>query len=146
MNASELLRGHEVGALFTRLESIDAGDTDGLREIARELRARMEIEERTVYPIARTTEHHADGSDFTVAAAVLARLEVCGPDPKLLALLELVEAVAPDEEQVDVEELERIGDELAARVEQAMIASTIVAGRGRRQRDRERVRMAARRR
>lgn len=146
MNASELLGGHEVEQLFGRLASVDAGDRKALRAIARELEARVAIDERTLYPIARTTESVEDAPSFTVAATVLARMESGPFDPKLAALMELIDEDVRDDD-LHVAELERIGDEIARRVEQAMIASTIVGGRGRRQRaDRARVRMAARRR
>ena len=147
MNASELLGGHEVEQLFGRLASVDANDRKALRAIARELEARVAIEERTLYPISRTTESAGDAPSFTVAATVLARMESGPFDPKLAALMDLIDEDVREDDDLDVAELELIGDEIARRVEQAMIASTIAGGRGRRQRaDRARVRMAARRR
>lgn len=142
MKASERLGRQAAEELFSRLSAIDEGDHRALRELARELRARIEIEERMVYPIARA-EGDRDGASCTLASAVLARLECCD-DPKLAALLDLI----GDSEEVELasagEELERLGDEIARRVEHAMIASTIGGRRARRERVRSR--MAARRR
>src|SRR5688500_5179711 len=102
MNASELLGGHEVEQLFGRLASIDASDRKALRALARELEARVATEERTLYPIARTTESAEDAPSFTVAATVLARMESGPFDPKLAALMDLIDEDVRADDDLDV--------------------------------------------
>lgn len=145
MNASELLGGHEVETVLARLAQVDETDRGALRALARELEARLAIEERTLYPIARTTESVVDAPRATVAAVVLARMESRPFDPKLAALMETLEADMLAGDDVEPSELlEVVGDEIARRVEQAMLAISIASGRRRNGRARrERVRVAA---
>lgn len=147
--ATELLAGHEIDRLFARLSTIDARDHASLRALAHELAAHTRIEERTLYPIARSARSAEDAPGRSVAALVLARMD-SGFDPKLAALADLVQDEIDRDVlagEVDAPDVERVGDELARRFDDLLIATAIVTTRARSSRARhDGLRQAARRR